>query len=157
MVGAPRDPELLELLPPPLGAVLARELRARAGLAVADVGCVTHGAARELVAAADHLVVVVTPDLRAASAARALVTAAARWGAPTASARLLVNRWNRFAELSAGGVKRAVGSPVLAVIRDRGRGMQGYRNGRADLAGWPAGTPFARLRPVVERLAGGLA
>ena len=67
-------------------------------------------------------------------------------------AGLVVNRWNRFAELSARGVERAVGCPVLAVVRDRPRGMHGYRNGRAELDRWPAGTPFAALRPVVHRL-----
>ncbi len=152
---APDDPELLELLPPSLGSVLARELRARASLAVADVGTVTHGAARELVAAADRLLVVVTPDVRAVTAARGLISAAARWGAPADASGVVVNRWNRFAELSAGGIERAVGSPVLAVVRERARRMHDYRNGRTDLGRWPGRTPFAALRPVVRDLTGG--
>ncbi|MGN6379619.1 MAG: hypothetical protein ACTHNU_11760, partial [Gaiellales bacterium] len=152
VLAGPHEPELLELLPAGLGAGLARELRARAPLAVVDAGTVTHAAARELVAACDRLLVVVTPDLRAAAAARTLVTAAARWGY-AGQAGLIINRWNGLAEISARGLERSVGCPVEAVVRDRPRAMLDYRNGRVDPARWPAGTPFREVARIAATLA----
>jgi pilus assembly protein CpaE len=156
VLAAPEEPEMLELLPAGMGSGLARELRARARLAVVDVGLVTHAAAREAAAASDRLLVVVTPDLRAAAAARALVTASARWGRAGA-AGLVVNRWNRHAELSARALERTVGCPVEVVLRDRPRAMLDYRNGRADPASWPAGTPFRAVGKLAAAFATGAA
>ncbi len=145
LLAAPDDPQLLELLPAGLGSVLARELRARSPLSVVDLGTVTHPAARELAVASDRLLVVLGSDLRSAAAARALVTAVSRWGAPAPAMGLVVNRWNRLAELSSRSLERTIGCPVQAVVRDRPRAMIGYRNGRPDLDRWPAGTPFRSL------------
>jgi pilus assembly protein CpaE len=152
LLQGPDDPQLLELLPAGLGSVLARELRTRSGLSIVDVGTVTHPAARELAAAGDRLLIVLGPDPRGASAARALITAAVTWGSQAPAAGLVVNRWNRLAELSAGSLERMVGCPVLAVVRDRPRAMVGYRNGRPDLDRWPSGTPFRALAALAASL-----
>ena len=40
-----------------------------------------------------------------------------RWGAPVETAGVVVNRWNRRAELSLRGVARAVGCEVAAVVK----------------------------------------
>jgi MinD-like ATPase involved in chromosome partitioning or flagellar assembly len=146
---APGGPEVLELLPAGLGSVLARELRLRSALSVADLGTVTHPVARELAAASDRLLVVLGPDPRTAAAAHALVTAVARWGAQVPSVGLVVNRWNRLAEVSRKSIEQIVGCPVQAVVRDRPRSMIGYRNGRPDLDRWPVGTPFRSLSDLV--------
>jgi MinD-like ATPase involved in chromosome partitioning or flagellar assembly len=148
----PAQRDVAELLPAGLGTSLAREMRGRSTLTVADVGTIGCETARELAVAATHLVVVCSPDLRSCSAARGLLTAASAWGVGGDAVRLIVNRRRRSAELSARGVERVAGCPVVAVVDDRPRRMREYESGAVDLDRWPAGTPMAALRPLVRDL-----
>ncbi len=93
---------------------------------------------------------VVTPDVRTTMTARTLLTAAARWGAPVETAGVVVNRWNRRAELSLRAVSRTVGCEIAAVVRDRPRRMTAYTNGRVDLAEWPERSPLTALRALAD-------
>lgn len=141
----PAAPELLELLPAGLGAGLVRELRAAGRLAVVD-------AARQVLVASDRTLVVVRPDLRSVTAARALVDAATGWGVDAERLGVVINRWSHRAELSRRGVERACGCPVLATVRARRRGLVAYDNLRADIGRWPAGTPFGDLSALATQL-----
>ncbi len=120
------EPVPLELLGPGFGTALVRELRGLTPHAVVDAGRLTAGAAREALCASDRMLVVVTPDMRSCLAARSLLTAAARWGAPVADAGLIVNRWSRKAELSLRTIDHTTGCSVAAVVRDQPRAMVGY-------------------------------
>lgn len=153
VIAAPADPELLELLPPGFGATLAREARARWPLTLVDAGRATCAAGRELAASADMLLVVTSPDPRAAAATRALITSAAAWGVDADRTAVVVNRMRGGSELSSGGVERAAGCRVAAVVRERRRAMRAYAAGE-DLAGWPARTPFAKLRGLIAEAVG---
>jgi flagellar biosynthesis protein FlhG len=155
LIPGPDDPELLELLPAGVGTSLAREVRRRWPLTVADVGRVTCAPARELAAAADTLLVVTTPDPRSAAAARSLVTKAAGWGTDASQTALVVNRHGGGSELSPGGVERAVGCTVAAVVRERRRAMRPYASNRVAPPLWPRGTPFAKLGGLARGEAGG--
>ena len=132
-----------------------------------DLGRLTASVARETIVGADRILVVVTPDERATLSARAVLTAAARWGAPVEHSGVVVNRWNRRAELSLRAISRTVGCEIAAVVRDRPNRMTSYTNGRVDLSVWPDAHPAHRAscacrrawRPAVsdafERLAAG--
>ena len=137
-----------------MGTSLAREVRRRWRLTVADVGRVTCPPARELAAAADLLLVVTTPDPRSAAAARSLVTKAAGWGTDAGQTALVVNRHGGGSELSPGGVARAVGCRVAAVVRERRRAMRPYAANHAAPPLWPRGTPFAKLGGLARGEAG---
>lgn len=148
----PAQRDVAELLPAGLGTSLAREIRGRSRLTVADLGTIGCETARELAVAATHLVVVCSPDVRSCSAARGLLTAASTWGVGGDAVRLIVNRRRRSAELSTRGVERAAGCPVATVVDDRPRRMREYESGAVDLDHWPAGTPMAVLQPLVQDL-----
>jgi Flp pilus assembly CpaE family ATPase len=149
LLPGPPQREVAELLPAGMGTSLAREIRGRSSLTVADLGTIGCETAREIAVAATHLVVVCSPDLRSSSAARGLLTAASAWGVGGDAVRLIVNRRRRSAELSTRGVERAAGCPVVAVLDDRPRRMREYESGAIDLDRWPAGTPMATLQPLV--------
>ena len=153
LLAGPSQRDLTELLPAGVGTALGRELRTHAETAVADLGVVSCDAARELAAAADRLLIVVTGDVRCALAARSLLTSAAGWGVDGDRTVLVVNRCRRSDELSARGVERSAGCRVAARLPDRPRRMHDFAGGRVDLEHWPAGTPLAALRQVLERAA----
>lgn len=148
LLTAPPDPTSLELVGGGLGPALVPELRATVGMGVIDAGRLTAAVARETVAGVDRLYVVVTPDLRSTMTARAVLTAAARWGAPVETAGVIVNRWSRRAELSQRAIARSVGCDVAAVIKDRPRQMSGYGNGQVDFERWPRRSPFGVLKEI---------
>ena len=72
VLAAPPDPSALELVCAGLGDALVRELRESVAVGVVDLGRLTAGVARETIAGADRILVVVTPDERAALSARAV-------------------------------------------------------------------------------------
>jgi Flp pilus assembly CpaE family ATPase len=151
LLASPPDPTALELVGAGLGAAVVRELRETVPAGVVDLGRLTAGVARETIIGVDRIVVVVTPDVRTTLTACTLLTAASRWGAPVETAGVVVNRWNRRAELSLRGVARAVGCEVAAVVRDRPRGMVAYSNAGIDLTEWPVGSPFGVLRALAAQ------
>ncbi len=157
VLAAPPDPSALELVCAGLGDALVRELRESVAVGVVDLGRLTAGVARETIAGADRILVVVTPDERAALSARAVLTAAARWGAPVEHSGVVVNRWNRHAELSLRAISRTVGCEIAAVVRDRPNRMTSYTNGRVDLSVWPERTPLTALRAIAAFERGGSA
>jgi pilus assembly protein CpaE len=150
-VAGPTDPDVLDALAPGWGSELVRELRARERASVLDVGCVIAGASREVFAAADRTLVVVTPDRAALEAARSLVLDATRWGARS-DAQIVVNRWSRHAEIGLRAISRLVDAPVAAVVRENRRSMSGYANGRLDLARWCRTGPGASLAAATGRV-----
>jgi pilus assembly protein CpaE len=154
LVPGPPGPELAATLPGGFAAALVRELRGAAGAAVVDVGVAAFPAAREAAVAADRTVVVVTPDARAAAAARELVTALARWEASADAVGVVVNRWSRRAELSLRGIARSVGAPVVAALGTDRAAMAAFDNGRARLERWPPRAHAAALRRLAEELGG---
>lgn len=148
LLASPPDPTALELVGVGLGAAVVRELRETVSAGVVDLGRLTAAIARETIIGVDRIVVVVNPDVRTTMTACTLLTTASRWGAPVETAGVVVNRWNRRAELSLRAVSRAVGCEVAAVVRDRPRGMAAYSNAGIDLAEWPVGSPFGVLRSL---------
>ena len=138
-VAGPTDPDVLDALAPGWGSELVRELRARERASVLDVGCVIAGASREVFAAADRTLVVVTPDRAALEAARS-------------DAQIVVNRWSRHAEIGLRAISRLVDAPVAAVVRENRRSMSGYANGRLDLARWCRTGPGASLAAATGRV-----
>jgi pilus assembly protein CpaE len=150
-VAGPPDPDLLGVLAAGWGSALVRELRAREHVSVLDVGCAAFATQREALAAADRMLVVVTPGRAALEAARALVLDAVRWGV-AAGPEIVVNRWSRRADVGLRAIARIVDAPVSAVLRDDRRAMSGYDAGRLDLDRWTRTGPPAALAAV----AGGL-
>ena len=142
--------ELLELLPDGLTSALVRSLRRAHHLAVVDAGRGLARASAEAVAGADAVLLVTTPDAQSAAAARAQVVALERAGVAASALGLLVNRWQRRAELSVRALQRACGAPVVCVLPERPDSMAELANGRAQLDRWPE----RRLRDPLVRLAG---
>ena len=154
VLASPPDPSALELVGAGLGDALVRELRESVPVGVVDLGRLTASVARETIVGADRILVVVTPDERATLSARAVLTAAARWGAPVEHSGVVVNRWNRRAELSLRAISRTVGCEIAAVVRDRPNRMTSYTNGRVDLSVWPERTPLTALRALAAEHGG---
>lgn len=152
-VAAPPDPDLLGILTPGWGSELVRELRAREGLSVIDVGCAVSAAPREALVAADRVLVVVTPARSSLEAARGLVLAAARWGA-AAEPGIVVNRWSRRADIGLRSISRIVDAPVAAVVRDDRRSMSTYDDGQLDLDRWTRTGPTAALAALADEMRG---
>lgn len=148
-VAGPPDPDVLAVLPHGWGSELVRELRARERCSVLDVGCAASAAPREALAAADRILVVVTPGRAALEAARALVLDYARWGAP-AGAEIVVNRWSRHADVGLRAISRIVDAPLAAVVRDDRRSMSGYDSGHLDLARWSRTRIASALAPLAD-------
>jgi pilus assembly protein CpaE len=151
VVAAPADPDMLAAAPPGWGAALVRDARA-SGVAVFDCGRAVPGPAREALVAADRVVAVCPPDAVSVAATRALITAAAGWGARGPVA-IVVNRWSGRADLGVRQLSRAVGAPVAAVVRDDRRRMTAYDGGGLDVSLWAAGRPMAALRGLAAELA----
>ena len=146
-VAGPPDPDLLGVLAAGWGSALVRELRAREHVSVLDVGCAAFATQREALAAADRMLVVVTPGRAALEAARALVLDAVRWGV-AAGPEIVVNRWSRRADVGLRAIARIVDAPMSAVMRDDRRAMSGYDAGRLDLDRWARTGPPAALAAV---------
>ena len=150
-VPGPPDPDLLRVLTPGWGSELVREIRAREHVSVFDVGCAASAASREALAAADRVLVVVTPGRAALEAARALVLDAARWGV-AAGPEIVVNRWSRRADIGLRAISRIVDAPVAAVVRDDRRSMSGYDDGRLDLERWARTGSLATLAAISDEV-----
>jgi pilus assembly protein CpaE len=148
-VAGPPDPDVFGVLAPGWGSELVREIRAREHLSVLDVGCAASAASREALAAADRVLVVVTPGRAALEAARSLVLDAAKWGVPMGP-EIVVNRWSRHAGVGLRAIARIVDAPVAAVVRDDRRSMLGYEDGRLDLARWSRAGPLATLSTLAD-------
>lgn len=141
--------ELLELLPDGLAGALVRSLRRAHHLAVIDAGRGLARAAAEAATGADAILLVTTADAQSAVAARAQVVALERAGVPAASLGLVINRWQRRAELSVRALQRACGAPAVCVLPERFDAMAELANGQAQLGRWPE----RRLRDPLLRLA----
>lgn len=148
-VPGPPDPDILGVLAPGWGSELVRELRAREHVSVLDVGCAASAASREALAAADRVLVVVTPGRAALESARSLVLDAAKWGV-AAGPEIVVNRWSRHADVGLRAIARIVDAPLAAVVRDDRRSMSGYDGGRLDVANWSRAGPLATLATLAE-------
>jgi Flp pilus assembly CpaE family ATPase len=95
------------------------------------------------------VVVVTTPDVHSAAAARAQLLALARLGLPADSAAVVVNRFGRRAELSPRALERACGAAVAAVVDDDPGSGAEFANGRIRPEEWPR----RRLRRSLADLA----
>jgi len=113
------DAHELDLMPSGLGGAIVRESRAVAPLALFDLGVPRGELAAQVATAADHVLVVTTPDRRAVACAALAAGWLDRRGVPGAAASLVVNRWRRGGDLSLRGIERAVGLPLAAVVRER--------------------------------------
>jgi pilus assembly protein CpaE len=107
----------LDLIPSALGNAIVRESRAVAPLSLFDLG-VPRGELAAQVAAADHVLVVTTPDRRSVACAALAAAWLDRRGVPGAAVSLVVNRWQRGGDLSLRGIERATGLPLAAVVRE---------------------------------------
>jgi Flp pilus assembly CpaE family ATPase len=143
-VPGPSDGDVLSAVDAGWGLTLVRELRVRADATVVDAGSAAQGPPREVLAAADRLLVVATPVRAALEAARSLVLDAARWGV-AAQPELVVNRWSRRADVGLRAAARIVDAPVAAVVRDDGRRMRAYDEGGLDVVRWLRTGPMAGL------------
>jgi pilus assembly protein CpaE len=108
----------LDLIPSALGNAIVRESRAVAPLSLFDLGVPRGELAAQVAAAADHVLVVTTPDRRSVACAALAAAWLDRRGVPGAAVSLVVNRWQRGGDLSLRGIERATGLPLAAVVRE---------------------------------------
>jgi pilus assembly protein CpaE len=111
-------PDDLDLIPSALGSAIVRESRAVAPLSLFDLGVPRGELAAQVAAAADHVLVVTTPDRRSVACAASAAAWLDRRGVPGAAVSLVVNRWQRGGDLSLRGIERATGLPLAAVVRE---------------------------------------
>jgi pilus assembly protein CpaE len=136
LVAHSSETDVAEVVTPALARALVREARAVAPLTLVDLGIVTseHGLAVTL--SADRAMLVTTADPAVVDCAARAAAWLDRRGVPGGMLELVVNRWSRSSEMSVRGIERAVGLPVVAVLRDGD--LSGARPGRrqpvADLA-----------------------
>jgi pilus assembly protein CpaE len=125
LIAGPDVPEDLDLIPSALGSALVRESRAVAPLSLFDLGVPRGELAAQVAAAADHVLVVTTPDRRSVACAALVAAWLDRRGVPGAAVSLVVNRWQRGGELSLRGIERTTGLPLAAAVREAaGGGLQ---------------------------------
>jgi pilus assembly protein CpaE len=124
LIAGPDVSDDLDLIPSALGSAIVRESRAVAPLSLFDLGVPRGELSAQVAAAADHVLVVTTPDRRSVGCAAVAAGWLDRRGVPAAAVSLVVNRWTRGGELSLRGIERATGIPLAAVIRERAGGEQ---------------------------------
>jgi pilus assembly protein CpaE len=147
------EPDLVGLLPSGLGAALARECRSVAGTTVFDLGRPGSPFSIETARCTDNVVLVLTPDALAATAAAATIGTLVRRGVDPDAVLLVVNRWRGGDALPLRAIEATAGARVLGVVGEDADGA-----GRFSNAG--AVPPVKRrglgrdLTSLAERLAG---
>ena len=122
LIAGPDVSDDLELIPSALGSAIVRESRAVAPLSLFDLGVPRGELAAQVAAAADHVLVLTTPDRRSVACAALAAAWLDRRGVPGAAVSLVVNRWQRGGDLSLRGIERTTGLPLAAVVREAAGG-----------------------------------
>ena len=153
MVAGLSEPDLVGLLPSGLGAALARECRAggrhdgvrpgQAGIAVCHRDSALCG----------PVVLVLTPDALAATAAAATIGTLVRRGVAPNSVVLVVNRWRGGDALPLRAIEATAGARVLGVVREDAGGASRFSNSGAGAAGQAPRARPGSQQPA-DRLAG---
>jgi pilus assembly protein CpaE len=118
LVARSADPSATEMVSPELARALVRESRAVAALTLTDLGVATGEHTLAVAASADRSLLVVTPHPVVVDCAARAASWLDRRGVPGGSVGLVVNRWSRGGEMSLRGIERAVGVPVVSVVRE---------------------------------------
>ena len=127
LVARSAEPGATEMVSPELARALVRESRAVAALTLADLGVATGEHALAVATSADRTLLVATPNPLAVDCAARAASWLDRRGVPGGSVGLVVNRWSRGGEMSLRGIERAVGVPVVSVVREDGLPGSGGR------------------------------
>jgi MinD-like ATPase involved in chromosome partitioning or flagellar assembly len=106
------------MVSPELARAVVRESRAVAALTLADLGVATGEHALAVATSADRSLLVATPHPLVVDCAARAASWLDRRGVPGGSVGLVVNRWSRGGEMSLRGIERAVGVPVVSVVRE---------------------------------------
>lgn len=125
------EPDLVALLPSGLGAALARESRAVAGVTVVDLGRPASPFAIETARCADVVLLVLTPDALAATSAAATIGTLVRRGVDPDAVLLTVNRWRGGDTLPLRAIEATAGARVLGVVREDGDAASRFANSGA--------------------------
>jgi MinD-like ATPase involved in chromosome partitioning or flagellar assembly len=112
------DPGATEMVSPELARALVRESRAVAALTLTDLGVATGEHTLAVATSADRSLLVATPHPAVVDCAARAASWLDRRGVPGGSVGLVVNRWSRGGEMSLRGIERAVGVPVVSVVRE---------------------------------------
>jgi pilus assembly protein CpaE len=118
LVARSADPGASEMVSPELAQALVRESRAVAALTLTDLGVATGEHTLAVAVSADRSLLVATPHPAVVDCAARAASWLDRRGVPGGSVGLVVNRWSRGGEMSLRGIERAVGVPVVAVVRE---------------------------------------
>ena len=118
LVARSADPGATEMVSPELARALVRESRAVAALTLTDLGVATGEHTLAVAVSADRLLLVATPYPAVVDCAARAASWLDRRGVPGGSVGLVVNRWTRGGEMSLRGIERAVGVPVVSVVRE---------------------------------------
>lgn len=118
LVARSADPAASEMVSPELAQALVRESRAVAALTLTDLGVATGEHTLAVAVSADRSLLVATPHPAVVDCAARAASWLDRRGVPGGSVGLVVNRWSRGGEMSLRGIERAVGVPVVAVVRE---------------------------------------
>ena len=125
------EPDLVGLLPSGLGAALARECRSVAGTTVFDLGRPGSPFSIETARCTDTVLLVLTPDALAATAAAATIGTMVRRGVDPDAVALVVNRWRGGDALPLRAIEATAGARVLGVVREDTDGASRFSNSGA--------------------------
>jgi pilus assembly protein CpaE len=160
-LAGPASPELAELVLPELMVSLLKTVRSTHDYIVIDLGSRYEGLSEQLLAAADRILVTLTPEVTAIKNANLLLAGRVLRSYPSEKVIPLVNKYSQAWGIDPEAIGKALGRPVGAVIPADGKTMLDAANrGQPVVMAAPnsrAARPFMALEklvPSTEQLAG---